>query len=125
MDMSGNAYEWLSKITYKPGWKFELEEERTTHHLYNLMYFRLTTKQPSADGSVDHAFLCSTHGISPEAFMDRDHFLMIVEHAIRDAEMHEVDEWLKYDGKHIRDPHPVVNNAIGKKALTPFDIVVK
>jgi len=109
-----NGYEWLSKITYKPNWKFELEEDRNTptRFMQNFLYLRITTHQPNADRSLQSVLLTSSHALSPEAFMDKSHFLMIVEHAIRDAEMHEVDEWLKFDGKHIRHPHPIdIKNA--------------
>jgi hypothetical protein len=31
-------------------------------------------------------------------------------HALRTLEQHEFDEWLRFDGEHVRNPHPPISN---------------
>ena len=41
-----------------------------------------------------------------ENFLDREGLLDWVRSTVRGFESHEIDEWLKIGGEHIRDPHP-------------------
>lgn len=36
--------------------------------------------------------------------------------AIRDMELHEMDEWFKFDSTHVRDPHPERKTALSNKS---------
>lgn len=41
--------------------------------------------------------------------------LSMVRELVRDYELHEVDEWLRFAGTHVNDPHAADRDAIGEK----------
>jgi hypothetical protein len=41
-----------------------------------------------------------------EAMNDSDVIAYLIGDLIRKTELHEMEEWFKYKGEHVRDPHP-------------------
>ena len=94
--------ELISKITYKPGWYFRvgIEDER--------MWFQVGVTE-EAEISYDPIagkkvpWRGAKHYLSPH--MCRNEVVTGVKHAIDRAEMHEVNEWFRYKGRSIYNPH--------------------
>lgn len=94
------AQKLLERITYKPGWEFKLE--------YGRDVWRLLVTYPAPDATDDFlrpVTIASTRDIMPECAIDSwfEHEVVL---AIRTAEAHERDEWLKFDGEYVNHPHP-------------------
>lgn len=103
-----HAEKWLefialiSEITYKPGWYFRtgVEDGR--------MWFQVGVTE-EAEISFDPIagkkvpWRGAKHYLSPH--MCRNEIVTGVKHAIDRAEMHEVNEWFRYRGKSIYNPH--------------------
>jgi hypothetical protein len=103
-----NAQKWLefialiSEITYKPGWYFRtgVEDGR--------MWFQVGVTE-EAEISFDPIegkkvpWRGAKHYLSPH--MCRNEIVTGVKHAIDHAEMHEVNEWFRYRGASIYNPH--------------------
>ena len=103
-----NGAKWLefialiSEITYKPGWYFRtgVEEGR--------MWFQVGVTE-EAEISFDPIagkkvpWRGAKHYLSPH--MCRNEVVTGVKHAIDRAEMHEVNEWFRYRGASIYNPH--------------------
>lgn len=94
--------ELIGRITYKPGWYFRagVEEGR--------MWFQVGVTE-EADISFDPIegkrvpWRGAKHYLSPH--MCRNEIVTSVKHAIDRAEMHEVNEWFRYRGRSIYNPH--------------------
>lgn len=92
----------IASITYKPGWYFRAGVEGTR------MWYQVgVTKE--AEISFDPIegtkvpWRGAKHYLSEH--MCRNEIVTGVKHAIDRAEMHEVNEWFRYKGKSIYNPH--------------------
>jgi hypothetical protein len=124
----------LDSITYKPGWKFRLEAKAKT--IYAPWYIEihldyevesLEKERVVIDGLQWHPATGDSRLYSSSVIQTMvslttsttltEHSLVevlvrgdLVRHVavnlIRRAELHEMDEWLKLDGKCVNDPHP-------------------
>jgi hypothetical protein len=47
-----------------------------------------------------------------ERMNDKDILGYVIGGLIRGAELHEMDEWFKFDGQCIADPHPEIKNEV-------------
>ena len=65
----------------------------------NPLQRRVTVMVPR---SISLDFLERSQDNSPDEVMGH-----LVREVIRQHEHHEMDEWLRFDGKHVVDPHPV------------------
>lgn len=107
----------LGKVTYKPGWLITAFDHRQMHpnknesHSFydmNRIYLRVLCMQPDTITGrnmeiVNHTSL-SVFDLSN--LKDEQVVEYFITRAIREMELHEMDEWFKYDGTHVRDPHP-------------------
>lgn len=91
----------LKRITYKPDWKITLRGRK------------LTVAMPSYDAvGRRRKVMAGTVRILPKAMLNaaargkRARLINYVVALIHLRELHEIDEWLKVDGKHLVDPHP-------------------
>lgn len=92
----------IGNIDYKPGWYFrtDIEEGR--------MWFQVGVTE-EAEISFDPIagkkvpWRGAKHYLSPH--MCRNEIVTAVKHAIDRAEMHEVNEWFRYKGRSIYNPH--------------------
>ena len=93
---------YIKDITYKPGWYFRVGVEE------GRMWFQVGVTE-EAEISFDPIegkkvpWRGAKHYLSPH--MCRNEIVTGVKHAIDRAEMHEVNEWFRYRGKSIYNPH--------------------
>jgi hypothetical protein len=111
----------LKKVTYKPGWIITAyphqmfdeprSEDRYRFHNETRIVIRVVCLQPDTISGqprefIHHRSLCA-YDI---AHLDDSKIIeYFIGRAIVEMEMHEVDEWFKYDGSHVKDPHPEKN----------------
>lgn len=155
----------LDRLTYKPDWKLRLVAEAKTIHRPWYLYIHLEYKVQSLDvppvelgGSqyirTNHDYTMSSGadkvvqtmvGLATSVlFTERSLIEMLSRgdlvnylrgNLIMRAELHEMDEWLKLDGEHVKDPHPELpkktnpgsmtlqmETTAGEKWKTPLDI---
>lgn len=94
----------LNDITYKPNFApitFVFSQGGT-------YLLQMSCKVQNADGKSDTMIVYSSYGISPGMVtsMDIELLMELVKSMIHDFERHETDEWLKYRGECVTDPHP-------------------
>lgn len=101
-----------SKISYKPGWKINIQDyaSATSINGYDpYIYLILTMFQPNLDRPNEQIKLQFSKTIDPYSISrmtDEQIVEYIISGLVREAELHEMDEWLKYDGIHVKEPHP-------------------
>lgn len=101
-----SSLEILNKaITYKPNVKLNLYRE-TDRMMGTILVLYITSKLPDAinrgKGEVEIGF----RQIRPfDDFNDDGHVLEWVGHCLMEMEMHERDEWFRFNGKMLRNPH--------------------
>jgi hypothetical protein len=101
----------LKKITYKVGWKFRAQRNHAWDGVEVWISYldKDATGKTPGENYLNLRVAISMHELShmrhPEKYLMHRIF-----EGIRTAEMHEIDEWLKYDGVHVNDPHPERKN---------------
>ena len=117
--------ELLKNLNYKPGWRFRaewayMEERRNPRQAFSFMDTeavrvwvqwdapdasaaqQATSPQPLAVISNQMLFSGRTMAeCTDQELVDRALRQLVV-----NCELHEVDEWLRYKGKCVREPHP-------------------
>lgn len=97
------------RVTYKPGWKIELRQPLSTPWEVHLTVAGtvpdVTTGLPTT--------VYGTHRLPRDVFDNLPDDLVYdwIRGWIVEAEMHELDEFFKVDGRHFRDPHPELKAA--------------
>lgn len=100
-----NAF--LARLTYKPGFQF------MAHHASRRDAIEVTINHSPQDSGnpsktlpiVSQILICSEALTQTQESAEEIMRVMLFP-AIRDLELHEMHEWLKIDGKHVKDPHP-------------------
>lgn len=107
----------LKKVTYKPGWVITAFDHRTmqeprsdffSFHNTTRIVLRILCLQPDTiSGRQTEIAHHSSLSIFDVANMkDEQLVTYFIARAIRDMELHEMDEWFKFDDIHVKDPHP-------------------
>lgn len=94
------VWEILQKISYKPGWSFDFEESS----------FRTITVAATVKNSRDNPLweeLTMRMSVPFDPRMTKKEFLFQVMRIVAEIELHEVQEFFRYDGKVIFDPHTI------------------
>lgn len=87
---------WLARIKYKDGFTFEVSPDG----------FQLRLHISMACVCVDDKRPTKIYGSwALDADMNEYDFVMFVRRQIHDLELHEADEWLKYDFVNVFNPH--------------------
>lgn len=97
----------IKDFSYKPGTEFIVEGKRDPFDLYN---YRILIKIPIYYSAItgektDEPLRTHFCGNNLEHLTEK-HLILAIENQIRQAEIHEMEEWLKLNGKLLRDPHP-------------------
>lgn len=97
---------FLSRITYKPNWKFELIQNLDFGlelHVTSEVQNSQTIEHESYSRTVIKSMLL----LDPSEEVDPSEEWLIanLRKLLFEIEMHERDEWLKLDGKHLFAPH--------------------
>lgn len=95
----------LERVTYKPGWTFACEQLN-----YSTVSVCFVHSETDVLTGKVKPFASYMTVYEPELARMDDRKMMeaIVCRLVKNAEMHEMDEWLKLDGEHVVDPHPEV-----------------
>ena len=98
----------LAKITYKPGWEFAVADASDLW-LRGTVTIEFRCLVPHRD-DTSRMIHISGSVIVPEYLPD-DQFLRWFRHSvITPIELHELDEFFRYDGVRVSDPHKPVTS---------------
>ena len=102
----------LGKVTYKPNFSFSVEG--SDDHLMVIISMTVADAVPDTPGrmtlrgpnnTIPITKRCPINGWGNAIFTER-FFVEWLRDQIIELERHEINEWLQFDGKHLRDPHP-------------------
>ncbi len=93
------ARAFVARYTYKPNVKLELIE--SSGRGWNLMII-CTVPDSRPPHTVDRV---THHNILNSEAVNSTNLSFFVQHSIKTVELHELDEWLKFDGKQLNNPH--------------------
>ena len=90
----------IERIRYKPGWTLHVEPcEQTPGWLWLVAEsVESDSRREGVSRNQFRTYLIAAHQTIPKV-------LAAVRHAIQTWELHEVDEWLCFDGGRVHDPH--------------------
>lgn len=114
MDQLERVRSLLKKVTYKPGWKFGAASavdpyEKPKPWDWERVIITIIAPMPNLSGKDKTVDVVSNRHFDCQQLArmkDGDIIGYIFTQVIRDLELHEMDEWFKVDGFHVRDPHP-------------------
>lgn len=91
----------ISHFTYKPGWEIKALVDDWGGVIMSTVRTEPDANDPTQQAQVALARVFDPPpSITPEVVKTWVHALLV------DAELHEVDEWLRLDGHRITNPHP-------------------
>lgn len=96
----------IKGISYKPGWKIECLRSSSYGPYIDIRI--MSGPVPDALGINSFAQPIQSRLLLSDQ-LPAPFFLQEIFKAIRVLELHEMDEWLKYQGKWVRDPHPEIS----------------
>jgi hypothetical protein len=103
----------VGRLTYKPGWRFEVDPGMRFGSVYNgeMVVAELRVSQRSKDATLRTPGDSWTMMVEPlREFQCQDErtLLEAVYRLVKRLELHELDEWFKVDGLTLHNPHPEV-----------------
>lgn len=105
------AHDLLSRVRYKPGWRFYLEGRDGDyagflrgHDLMMVIEADVPDSRYTGD-PAECPLVSIRKPVSLSLMIDGPHFLRWLRHQIIEMEVHELDEFLRYDGELVNDPH--------------------
>lgn len=92
----------LRLISYKPGSSIKLSTSKHQFGIVEFIFSRLVvdSRDPSVVLEINHA-----SQVDCKLIRDVDCLVAFVGDLIRSAEMHEMNEFFKFDGQLVSDPH--------------------
>lgn len=104
----------LARVTYKPGWALTATAPdevilskpwRPWEVTVGLDYRVMSLEDPFCSVLLTTAMVLTESHLA-QMLRDEQLVYWVVQNLIRRAELHEMDEWLKLDGKCVTNPHP-------------------
>ena len=92
--------EFIKTVTYKPNWKFEIEEGWEGQEVLAIKVKLEDSRNPGSPALVTNRIdlrMFESHGDSNKQ--------SILRSWINKMEQHEIDEWLRFGGVLVFDPH--------------------
>jgi hypothetical protein len=116
MELVSRIQTLLSRVTYKPGWKFECWPTYASNGRLSDREISIITSFTAVNAeNPSSTEIFHSQNLFPaeilENMTDADLVLHVIRECIFRVEMHEVDEWLKFNGKCVREPHPELMRA--------------
>jgi hypothetical protein len=108
-DILIRAQRWVNAITYKPNHhffvKWDYDEWRDDRQM---LVVTMVVRAPDVDDPKNITSIMSPVKVDPVIVgaNQRSTFNRIIEGLVNDFERHEMEEWLKIDGRRLNDPHP-------------------
>jgi len=101
------AKKLLGGVTYKPEYRFDLEK-----NFFGECNLTIVGKVVNAKNFAEHTHIYFRRVFSSDVFeqMTQKTFKEIVRQCCIQFETHEVNEFLKFDGKHVVAPHPGIES---------------
>lgn len=99
----------IADVQYKPGWTFEVTRNE---HDYMTLWCKWQVPDVETKRMIDLRFTMVINCWQMEQMKTEDVVNYYVSGLLRNAELHEMDEWFKYKGEHVRDPHPELKKTI-------------
>lgn len=92
---------WLSRFTYKPGWRFSIRSSYM-NDCPELLISHLATDAVTGKGAP----MPIRSLVVLDMVRDYESFKYVLFMSIDKLERHELNEWFKEDGVCVNDPHP-------------------
>lgn len=89
-------------VTYKPGCSFSVEEQDDKIAIV-MSRMAPDTRMPTEIATIRFTRIIDENEVNAG---EKDFAERLFYNVIRDAEMHEVDEWFRFRGVCVHDPHP-------------------
>lgn len=99
---SNELIEILKKVTYKPGYTFNVSKGKTPH--WETILFSMSAEIPDSDDPTKMVTINSSYSFEPASMRDPEEVMYLVEATIRDFELHELYEWFKVGGIRYHQP---------------------
>lgn len=94
----------IHRVSYKP--RVKLEVHRLMEDVATIRVVMIVPDINDPTDNIVFQFMSSLSLYSIGDMTDCQIVEYFVRGAIREAELHEMDEWLKFDGRCVREPHP-------------------
>lgn len=92
--------DFIKLITYKPGFRLEAAVDKG-----EAIIMTISTKAPDSKNPGHEIVVAMSMRLMFEEIKDEEQFKKRLRTFVLGFETHEMDEWLKIDGKHVRAPH--------------------
>jgi len=96
-----NVVAFLRSVTYKEGWRWSADLESPK---FDKIRVRIDVFWPDAKGREAGGLIVSRHFYMSEHW-SREQMRAEFADQVRGHEMHEMHEWLKFDGEYFVEPH--------------------
>lgn len=102
----------VAKISYKPNFEIKVCRNMTNGEIDIRILLKYVQDSNNSDPKIINPIILrkilTPRMIKMSKKTDR-HIVYIISNMIRQMETHEIDEWLKVDGKRLKNPHPELN----------------
>lgn len=93
----------LDRFTYKPGWTFRADPSMLNGQVWVTVEASQPDSRPGHTGDITIRF---GYPMTAELANDEpEKFKFMILTLVREAERHEVHEWLRFDGEQLINPH--------------------
>lgn len=116
-DLKLNSNNYITRLLYKPGWKVQFSD-KVDYNMYEIIVSHENEPDASQFKAIDDYSnydllnktdtIINRNSLSIDTFnkMKEIEFWDFVFYLIKTAEIHEITEWFKIDGKYLKNPHP-------------------
>lgn len=100
------ALKLIERITYKPEVKVSADRS-VLMDILHISFSRLALDSENPE-NTERKFVSSFHSVRADdlEIMDQLELLARIRRFLLDFETHEMNEWLRFDGQRLVDPHP-------------------
>ena len=97
----------VAKLTYKPGWELECYPQGEPAGGVVLRFGKSELDSEINDGKTTKPLMLATTLASAVLNqMSESGLLQFIFDTVVQRELHEIEEWLRYDGNPLKEPHP-------------------
>jgi hypothetical protein len=105
MDVA-EAQRIVEKLTYKPGWELQCYPDPGPAGGVILRFGKDEPDCELGGDAIRPLMLTAAFSASDLRQLDEHAFLASIFDTVARRELHEVEEWLRYDGAPLKEPHP-------------------